>query len=456
MAGQLPDRTSETMILQMRRAGELKAGDNPGLEAELWRRTEYDPSGNPIRWGVSVTDFPDLGCKARKMSVTNVLDARAVLTTCVGLRERYEGEHVVVNSKHTRPVIAAKGRTQLEATLKALAGDVNSPFGGVWMFSHPMEYPTAVFMNKIFAEGYLAPDYELGAAEHLADTNKKNNKGNLDSHKNRFIWKTGPLTHSDIRTINSQGRGADVITQDFERPFNALEDCFIACGNGPVTGSVGQLGDEVVSAIDFGGNVAPYLNSNLVFFLVGDAIAGLGDGCGSRVVAAAKARYMLENSVYAAMAEGDDLKWRRVLYDTPFTREDFEGVISPDFKLVAFSDAFYPKPDGWIESTGLDRTNNAFNSGMIMCPGKKGEDEEIILKRNNQDSGYNPALVAKCVVQPGGSNGDHYVLNLSDRFGVPLVLTIPLADMEKYDMEKARAGKNPGAKGRRFFGHQTE
>lgn len=437
----------ERMVLRFRRRGKLKGGDNSHLKAESW--VMVDEQGKQL--GASVFDFEDLGCKVRDMSTTNVGDARAVLRAAVCLRKTYPDEHIVANSKHTRPDIIAKGKTQLEAMTKALAADVNSPFGGIWAFSHTLEYKTAEFANKVFAEAFIASDFEEGAAELLRDTDPKNNPHNLGSHRNRFLFQTGELSRSDLEVQSITIAGADAFTQDYDRPFDVHKEAFVVAGNNG-NRDVSSLDPEIVKAIDFGGNCAPHLNSNLVFFLVGDAIAGLGDGCGARYVAAAKARFMLEMSVYAAMGSGDNMLWQRVLYDTPFTREDFAPFIPQEPKLVVFSDAFYPKPDGWIESAGIDRVHPDFVNGMVSYQGPKRM-ERIILKRNNHSQDYDRRLVAKAVVQPGGSLGDHYTINMSEKYGILMVLTIPPDKADRY-MEGLKPGKKQTVKGRRFFNHQ--
>ena len=149
MADEQPEKPYD-LALFLKRSGNLKGGDNSHLSARAFHIV--DEQGKRIPKQVSAFDFEDLGHKVREYGTTNVGDIRASLRATVCLGERYEGEHLVVNSKHTRPVIAAKGETQMQAVIKALAGDVNSPFGGIWSFSHPLEYNTAVFLNRIFME----------------------------------------------------------------------------------------------------------------------------------------------------------------------------------------------------------------------------------------------------------------------------------------------------------------
>ncbi len=211
MADEQPEKPYD-LALFLKRSGNLKGGDNSHHKAKAFHIV--DEQGKRIPKKVSAFDFEDLGHKERDFGTTNVGDIRASTraTVCVG--ETYPGKHIVTNSKHTRPVIIARGDSQLEATVKAIAADVNSPFGGVWSLSHPLEYETAVFLNRVFAEAFITPKFDDGTAELLRDTDKNNNPHNKPEHKNRFLLQTGKLTRSDIEYLSMQVMGVDVIEQE--------------------------------------------------------------------------------------------------------------------------------------------------------------------------------------------------------------------------------------------------
>ena len=386
----------------------------------------------------------DLGAQARLPGWTNIGDISAVLRTHINLGKIYKDTatpHIAVASKHTRPVVIAKGKTQLEAAIKALAGDLNSPFGGFFGFNTPLEYDTAKFMDKIFFEGIDAPDFEKGAAEMLKDTSK------VSAHKNRFLLKRGYLSPEELSVLGYSlvpvvfGK---YLKQEYERPFDVRKEAVVVTGNNGNT-DINSLDAKILDDIEFAGNVALYLSSNLVFFVHDGAIAGLGDGCGARTVAAEKARNMLEKSAYAALSANTDELWDAVLYDTPFTREDFEGVIETPLRLVGFSDAFYPKLDGFVETSGIDRIKAEFGARQVEYQ-EKGETKRFIPKRDNFDPNYDRGLIPKVIVQPGGSLGDKVILPLSEEYGIKMVFT-----MDKETYGQYAAGKS--ATGRRFFGH---
>ena len=428
--------------MAMEKILDLKGGENSHLGSQLYMDIE---EGKPL-----YSPEDDLGQQARLPGWTNIGDFSACLRTSVGLHGVYKDSntsYLVVASKHTRPVILAKGRTQLEAVVKAVAGDVNSPFGGVWALNTELEYETAQFLDKVFLEAVMAPSYEPGSAEMLKDSSE------IGSHKNRFLIRTGNLTTTDIDSFGyslqpvAQG---NYLRQDREKPFNIREEAVLVRRKKHEDASIEQLGEQMLDDIEFAGNVAIYLSSNLVFYVQDGAIAGLGDGCGARVVAARKARGMLEDSVYAALSADRDDEWERVLYGTPFTREDFEGRIKTSLNLVAFSDAFFPKPDGYVETSGIDRINPKFgNREFTYRKGKK----IFVPKRNNFDLGYDSALIPKVVVQPGGCMGDALVKRMAREHKIPLVFTMTPEQYELYRHKKPdpKTGKTPT--GRRFFGH---
>ncbi len=431
-------------VIDLRKLYDLKGGENGHLRAELL--TAVDADGNPL--GPQIYEAErDLGARARVPGWTNIGDMSACLRTSVGLGEVYKGTqtpHIAVCAKHTRPVVIANGRTQLEAVIKSLAGDLNSPFGGVWGFNTPLTEETAQFFNRpdMFFEGMMAPEYETGTAERLKD-----------KHKNRFLVRTGEMTREQLNVFgfNLQPVACgQFLKQTLEPPFDVRREASVVTGNGG-NSKVESLDEQLLDDINFAGNAAIYLASNLVFFVHNGAIAGLGDGCGARTVAAEKARRMLEVSAYAALSGKNDDLWERVLFDTPFTRQDFEGVIKTPLKLVAFSDAFYPKLDGFVETAGLDRINPNFQDRQVVYRDKVNgveQDVTFIPKRKNYDPNYDIRLIPEVVVQPGGSLiGDRVVNPIAENFGVRMVFTMTPAQYERYQ------AKEKGVTGRRFFGH---
>ncbi|MBR9704246.1 hypothetical protein GOV12_02450 [Candidatus Pacearchaeota archaeon] len=431
------------LVIRLQQGTKLKGGENGHLQARVLKAV--DEQGKPLSPHSVYDPARDLGAKVRLPGWTNIGDISAVLRTCVGLGEIYRGldtRHIAVASKHTRPVVIAKGKTQLEAVVKAIAGDLNSPFGGVWGFNTPLTYEAARFLDKMFIEGTVAPEYENGVSKMLKDTSK------IKNHANRFILQSGYPSKEDLHvfgcSLNPVVFG-EFIQQDLEPIYDVRSEAAVVTGNRGIS-DINSLPDSIIDDINFAANAALYLSSNLVFFVHDGAIAGLGDGCGSRVVAAQKARSMLENSAYAAMSEDSAEKWDAVLYGTPFTRDDFSGLKMP-IELTAFSDAFFPKLDGFVEASGIDRMKQAFGKREVRYKDGK-RNETFIPKRNNYDPFYDQGLIPDVIVQPGGSMEDKVILPIAEEHGVKMVFTMDSDTFEKYE-----AGKK--ATGRRFFGHNV-
>lgn len=421
----------------------LKGGENRHLNASLL--VSKDMSGKPFGKNIYSPDN-DKGLKERLPGWTNIGDISACARATINLGDIYRNSdtpHIVISSKHTRPVVTAKGKTQLEAVKKALAGDVNAPFGGFFGFNTALEYETAQFIDKIFFEGVVAPEYEKKSIDLLTDTSK------IKAHKNRFLVETGNLSPSDIDVfgyrIHQVACGYN-LKQSLEPAFKVREESVVMTGNNGVT-DINSLENHLIDDIEFAGNAAIYLSSNLIFFVHNGAIAGLGDGCGARTDAAVKARRKLEESVYAALSADRQDVWDMVLFDTPFTRKDFEDLQMP-LRLVAFSDAFYPKLDGFVETAGVDRFNSEFSEKRVTYTERKKE-VTFIPKKNNFNSDYNLDLIPKVVVQPGGSLGDKVILPIAEKYNIKMIFTMDSDTYQQY-LEK---GPGKGVSGRRFFGH---
>lgn len=419
--------------IDLREFMELKAGENSHLKAQL--NAVVDGNGNPIGPDVYSENY-DLGNKFKKKGWVNIGDISCCLRTSIGLGEIYkdsETPYIALASKHTRPVIIAAGKTQREAFVKALAGDINSPFGGFVGLNTSLEFETAQLINKIFIEGIVAPDYEGRTVDIL----KKD-------HEKIFLMKTGYLTLNDIDVMphSAPVTAGCSLTQEREKPFDAREECVVVTGN-KGNHNINSLENDLIDDITFGGNAAIYLASNLVFFVYNKAIIGLGDGCGSRVDAARKARLKLEESVYAALSENTLKIWKRVLFDTPFNKEDFEGIIEVPIRILGFSDAFYPKLDGFIETIGLDRIHEEIASGEYQFK-QKDEMVNFIPKKNNYKPDYDKNLIANNIVQPGGCIGDNWTKPMAKKYDIKMIFT-----MTPEMLEQRKTDKN--VTGRRFF-----
>ncbi len=429
------------MVFDLEHVMDLRAGENSHQTATLWAGVVEGADG--VDLPIYHPDI-DLGGRVRLPGWTNIGDMSAVLRASIGMGEVYAGTdtpHVAVASKHTRPVVLAVGRTQLEAVVKALAGDINSPFGGFWGLNTPLTEETAVFLNRMFIEGVVAPGFEGESG------------ATLGANERRFLVETPYRTSTQLNVLGQAVAplvGGYFLLQDRDSVFNARAESSVVTGDDP---HIDSLGPQAVANIHFACNAAGYLSSNLIFYVQNGAIAGLGDGCGARVVAARKARGMLEDSVYAAVSDGSDGKWARVLADTPFSRDDFEDVISSGpLNLTCLSDAFFPHPDGMVEATGIDRIHPEFGQSQVTY-GRRTP-KTLVLKRDNFRPGYDAGLVPTVLVQPGGSIADRAVLGIGAQYGnfaTVFTMSPELLGHYKAGRKDPTTGRKPT--GKRFFGH---
>lgn len=140
----------------------LRYGENPHQQGVL----EFDPQG-PIGWPGS--GEPPL--TAAELSYNNILDVSAAYALASDLLEIAGSTPStgVVIVKHNNPCGVAltpiqndPAHAQLQALKKAWEGDPVSAFGGVLVFTHPLEAPAAEFLAERFVELIAAPGLTPG------------------------------------------------------------------------------------------------------------------------------------------------------------------------------------------------------------------------------------------------------------------------------------------------------
>jgi len=149
----------ETVSIPLRRAQELRYGENPHQKAAL-----YLPAG-PATPGVAQAQQ----VQGKELSYNNYNDADAALEL---VAEFKDGPPTVVIVKHANPCGVASGDTLLEAYNAAFACDTVSAFGGIIACNRPLDGPTAEAIASIFTEVVVAPDADADARAVFA--RKKN------------------------------------------------------------------------------------------------------------------------------------------------------------------------------------------------------------------------------------------------------------------------------------------
>ena len=153
-----PTRIPPVLTISLEKVESLRYGENPQQPAARYRRTDREPRPGE---GPFATGEPPLQGKA--LSYNNVLDASAAASIARLLR----GPAVVI-VKHTNPCGAAERPTLLEAWEAALAGDPVSAYGGIAALTGTVDRALAERLTSIFLEVVVAPAFDDGAREVLA------------------------------------------------------------------------------------------------------------------------------------------------------------------------------------------------------------------------------------------------------------------------------------------------
>ena len=138
---------AEKLGLGARRA--LRYGENPHQQGFL----EYDPDG-AIAWDERLTQA--------ELSYNNILDLSSAYALANDLIDIDSGSAGVVIVKHNNPcgvamIQKSEPQAQKQALLRAWEGDPVSAFGGVVVFTDPLQEETASWLAERFIELVAAP-----------------------------------------------------------------------------------------------------------------------------------------------------------------------------------------------------------------------------------------------------------------------------------------------------------
>ncbi|MGK5085676.1 bifunctional phosphoribosylaminoimidazolecarboxamide formyltransferase/IMP cyclohydrolase [Bdellovibrionota bacterium FG-1] len=144
----------------------LRYGENPHQKGVL----EFDPHG-PLDWGAQIT--------RTELSYNNILDLSAAYGLASDLREIEKHATGVVIVKHNNPcgvALMPQGpQAQKAALIRAWEGDPVSAFGGVLVFTDPLEDETALWLSEKFVELVAAPGLSAETSGLKMILNKRKN-----------------------------------------------------------------------------------------------------------------------------------------------------------------------------------------------------------------------------------------------------------------------------------------
>jgi phosphoribosylaminoimidazolecarboxamide formyltransferase / IMP cyclohydrolase len=305
----------EVLSIPVRKAEELRYGENPHQQAAL-----YLPVGPSARGIAQASQI-----QGKELSYNNYNDADAALELVSEFRD---GPPTVVIVKHANPCGVATGETLIEAYEAALACDSVSAFGGIIAVNRPLDGKTAEAISGIFTEVVAAPDADDEAKAIFA---KK---------KNLRLLLTGELPDPARPGLTVKSIAGGMLFQSRDNGRIGLDDLKVVTKRAPT--------EQELKDCLFAWTVAKHVKSNAIVYAKGGSTAGVGAGQMNR----------LESARIAAWKAKD--------------AADKAGWAEPrTIGSAVASDAFFPFADGLLAAVDAGAT-------AVIQPGGSIRDAEVI------------------------------------------------------------------------------
>ncbi len=360
----------------------LRYGENPGQEAALYRLLNGNlilGQTETIQPGQYLVSDIELLQSGKHPGKTNLTDADNALN----ILRYFTDQPAVIIVKHNNPCGAAISDSLEDAYHKAYMADRVAAFGGCIAVNRPIDIPTAKSIAKQYAEVVVAPDFEDGAMEILAQ--RKNLRviriKNIDN-LNTFVGKRVV----EFKNLIDGGIVAQwsFAPQSLDKSDYVLAKCdykgteYII--NRPPT-------EQEYADIRFGWLLESGITSNSVIFVKDGVSVGIGTGEQDRVGVAEIAR----DKAYRKLADRYSFESHGISYND-LTDEDKKAEIDSRVKT---------EKGGLIGSTMVSDAFFPFRDGI--------------------DVGLSEGVSA--VVQPGGSLNDYQSIEACNERNATMVLT---------------------------------
>lgn len=338
------DEDGEVPPVAFDREEMLQAGASEEEIQLAARRAATDPQAAPLP-GIANA----LQLHAKAMSYNNYTDGDAAL------RAAYDhAEPCVAIIKHANPCGIAVGADVAEAHRKAHACDPVSAFGGVIAVNRPVSVELARQIVPIFTEVVLAPAYEEGALEVLAEK------------KNLRVLRVTPLPRGEEGGPEFKQISGGLLMQQRDDVAEEGDDpagWTLACGP--------AADEETLRDLRFAWRAVRAAKSNAVLLAKDGAAVGVGMGQVNRVDSC---RLAIERAnTLGGRSTGDAAADKQADVAGGARAEDLLDAAPPrrSAGAVAASDAFFPFADG--PQLLIDAGVKA-----IVQPGGSIRDEETI------------------------------------------------------------------------------
>lgn len=250
--GEAPADFPRTFNLQLRKAQDMRYGENPHQRAAFY--VEHDAREAGIATAQQL--------QGKALSFNNIADADTALE-CV---KQFSGPACVI-VKHANPCGVAVADSPLAAYDRAYACDPTSAFGGIIAFNQPLDAATAkAIVERQFVEVIIAPGIEDGALTVLS------------GKKNVRVLATGSWTETPVPALDFKRVNGGLLVQDRDLGMVEREALQVVTKRQP---DAAELGDLL-----FAWRVAKFVKSNAIVYAREGQTVGVGAGQMSRVYSA--------------------------------------------------------------------------------------------------------------------------------------------------------------------------
>jgi phosphoribosylaminoimidazolecarboxamide formyltransferase/IMP cyclohydrolase len=260
-----------------------KSAQIPVFKQSILKNNSLRYGENPHQQAVYHGNISDYFTQlnGKEISYNNMLDIDAAISL---INDFEESTFAIL--KHNNACGLTSGSNLTEAWKNALAADPISAFGGIIICNRPIDYDTALEINKLFFEIIISPDYEKNALEILK------------SKKNRIILQSKDfvLTNKQFRTILN-----DVMEQERDIYIENESDLQFVTNIRP---DMNQITDLL-----FANKIVKHTKSNAIVIVKNKQLLASGVGQTSRVDALKQAivkaksfGFSLEGAVMASDA----------------------------------------------------------------------------------------------------------------------------------------------------------
>ena len=360
----------------------LRYGENPGQEAALYKLVNGNLALGQvenIRPGRYLASEAELLQSGKHPGKTNITDA----DNSLNILRYFTDRPTVVIVKHNNPCGVARSDRLVDAYLKANRADRVAAFGGCIACNRAVDKPTAEAIARQYAEVVVAPEFEEGVLDIF--TRKKN----LRVMRIANIARLQEFVGQPFVEFKSLMDGGHIVQWSFVPVTRGPADLKIAeCEHkGKIYRADRAPTARETEDLLFGWFVEAGVSSNSVIYVKDQVTVGIGTGEQDRVGVAEIAR----DKAYRKLAD----------------RYCFEA------HGVAYNDMADAEKRAEIDARVAGEKGGLIGAAMVS--------DAFFPFRDGVEVGIREGI--RAVIQPGGSENDHQVIEACNAAGVAMVFT---------------------------------